>query len=97
MMWLRAVPEGAEVRDGVIVPDAALRERVGGLLGQFNARNSASSRRIGKLVLLAEPPRLAEGEINDKQYINQRAVVKLRADIVARIYEDGEDDACLSG
>jgi len=96
MVWLRKVPEGVEVRDGVIVPDAALRERVLGLLGEFNARNTASSRRIGKLVLLADPPRLEAGEINDKQYINQRAVVKLRADIVARIYDDVEDDACLS-
>jgi feruloyl-CoA synthase len=38
--------------------------------------------------LLAEPPSVDDGEITDKGYINQRAVLTRRADAVACLQDD---------
>ncbi len=45
-----------------------------------------SSHRIARALLLAEPPSIEQGEITDKGYINQRAVLQRRADSAARLY-----------
>ncbi|MCA6117383.1 AMP-binding protein [Bradyrhizobium sp. WSM 1738] len=45
-----------------------------------------SSERICSFLLLKDPPSLAAGEITDKAYVNQRAVLKHRADQVERLY-----------
>ena len=39
-------------------------------------------------LLLAEPPSIDAGEITDKGYINQRAVLTRRADAVACLEDD---------
>ena len=88
LCWLRQIPEGSEVVDGLVIPSAALKESLLKNLSAWNAQNQASSRRIAKLVLLAEPPSLQSGEVNDKQYINQRAVLAQRAEIVQALYKD---------
>lgn len=54
-------------------------------------RQSASSERISAFMLLSEPPSLAHGEINDKAYVNQRAVLKNRAAAVERLFADPPD------
>ena len=46
----------------------------------------ASSRRIARALLLAEPPAIDAGEITDKGYVNQRAVLARRAALVERLY-----------
>ncbi|WP_426419753.1 AMP-binding protein [Bradyrhizobium genosp. A] len=51
----------------------------------YNA-NVGSSERICALTLLEEPPSLAAGEITDKAYINQRAVLVNRAAQMELIY-----------
>ncbi len=45
-----------------------------------------SSERIHSFSLLKEPPSIAAGEITDKAYVNQRAVLKCRAEQVERLY-----------
>ncbi|MCP3725898.1 feruloyl-CoA synthase [Paraburkholderia sp. CNPSo 3272] len=45
-----------------------------------------SSQRPTRALLLSTPPSLELGEITDKGYINQRAVLTLRADEVERLY-----------
>ena len=45
-----------------------------------------SSERIYSFSLLKDPPSLAAGEITDKAYVNQRAVLKHRSDQVERLY-----------
>jgi feruloyl-CoA synthase len=47
-----------------------------------------SSQRPTRAVLLSTPPSLDLGEITDKGYINQRAVLTLRASEVERLYSD---------
>ncbi|MEH2532445.1 feruloyl-CoA synthase [Bradyrhizobium sp. AZCC 1588] len=45
-----------------------------------------SSERICSFFLLKEPPSMAAGEITDKAYVNQRAVLKHRSELVERLY-----------
>jgi feruloyl-CoA synthase len=56
-------------------------------LGSYNARAGGSSSRIARVLLLTDPPSLDAGEITDKGYINQRAVLDRRDDDVRRLYE----------
>jgi feruloyl-CoA synthase len=52
----------------------------------FNRENAGSSRRIGRVLLMTEPPSIDGNEITDKGYINQRAVLERRAALVKRLY-----------
>jgi feruloyl-CoA synthase len=69
----------------------ALRQRLEAL-----ARTSTgSSNRIGRAILLAEPPSLDAGEMTDKGSINQRAVLERRADLVAELYASAPSSRVL--
>ena len=57
-------------------------------LARHAAAASASSARITRLLILADPPSIDAGEITDKGYINQRAVLARRAADVVRLYGD---------
>ena len=57
-------------------------------LGRHNAANPASSTRIAAALVLDGPPSIDAGEITDKGYINQRAVLDRREDAVARLFSD---------
>ncbi|HRD85877.1 MAG TPA: feruloyl-CoA synthase, partial [Rubrivivax sp.] len=46
------------------------------------------SKRIARVLLTAEPPSIDGGEITDKGYINQRAVLARRAAQVEALYAD---------
>jgi feruloyl-CoA synthase len=69
---------------------AALVVRAGCLqaLDTLNVAAGGSSRHIVRLLLAEEPPSLDDGEITDKGYINQRAVLDRRAGLVARLYAE---------
>ena len=47
-----------------------------------------SSDRICAFSLLKDPPSMATGEITDKAYVNQRAVLKVRSEQVEHLYAD---------
>ncbi|SFN71232.1 feruloyl-CoA synthase [Bradyrhizobium sp. Rc3b] len=68
---------------------------VGFLQDRFRDYNETvgSSERICSFVLLKDPPSMAAGEITDKAYVNQRAVLKVRSEQVERLYthEGGAD------
>lgn len=53
----------------------------------YSAMNSASSRRIRRAMLMLEPPSLEAGETTDKGYLNQRAVIVRRSELVECLYE----------
>jgi feruloyl-CoA synthase len=55
-------------------------------LRRHNAAAGGSSHCIARALLLAEPPSIDRGEITDKGYINQRAVLTHRAAAVTRLY-----------
>jgi len=64
--------------------EALLAER----LRAFNATAGGSSRRIGRFLVLKEPPSIDGGEITDKGYVNQRATLERRQADVAAIYAE---------
>mgnify|MGYP001553906188 CR=1 FL=1 len=84
-----------------ICRDPAARESIAGLLGsaeilahvraglqRYNAAAGGSSARVARILLLAAPPSIDGNEITDKGYINQRATLERRADLVQRLYSD---------
>ena len=64
---------------------AAYKKKPNPKLKQQAANSSGHATRA---LLLAEPPSVDGGEITDKGYINQRAVLTRRADAVARLNDD---------
>jgi feruloyl-CoA synthase len=64
-----------------------VRDRLAAALAGHNAIHRASSRRIARALLLADPPSIQAGEVTDKGYVNQRAVLERRAAAVERLYE----------
>ncbi len=81
------------VAPGTLGAHPALRERLCDLLRAHNHENPGSSHRIARALILAEPPSIDAGEITDKGYINQRAVLTRRAALVEALY--GDDPAVL--
>ncbi len=57
-------------------------------LAAYNATSRGTSTRIGRVLLLTEPPNIDANEITDKGYINQRVVLERRCDLVDRLYSD---------
>jgi feruloyl-CoA synthase len=69
---------------------AALRAFLIEAYRRYNEAHPASSQRIGRVLVLAEPPSIDDNEITDKGYLNQRAVLERRAAEVERLYEEGD-------
>ncbi len=69
-----------------LAADPAVRAAAAAALDRYNAGRTGTAQRILRLMLLAEPPSLAEGEITDKGYVNQRAVLQRRASLVAEVH-----------
>lgn len=77
------------------IPEEELRLRLGQALARLAAADAGSSVRIGRARILTEPPQSDAGEITDKGYINQRAVIDRRAAEVARLYEPQPGDTVI--
>ena len=57
-------------------------------LNRFNAEQQGSSTRIARIMLMIEPPDSDANEITDKGYINQRAALMRRHELVERLYAE---------
>ena len=81
---------GLDGESGVaeILKNADIQAALAEKLAAFNAAAGGSSRQIKRLMLLEEPPRIDANEITDKGYINQRAVLARRADLVEELFAD---------
>lgn len=66
---------------------AAIRLQIESELAAYNANNMTSTRRIAGFIMLDEPPSMAAGEITDKGYVNQRAVLTNRPADLAMLYD----------
>ena len=76
-----------------IVASREVHEALAEKLKAYNAGNPGSSTKIARVLLMTEPPSIDAGEITDKGYLNQRAVLRRRADLVERLYDEaGERD-----
>ena len=72
--------------DSDVTHDVELLRELRRRLAVFALTSTGSSNRVGRAILLGEPPSLDAGEITDKGSINQRAVLARRADVVAELY-----------
>lgn len=80
-----------------VVAHPAVRRAVAERLARYNETHGAGSMRLNRLMLMTEPPSIDGHEITDKQYINQRAALDRRADLVERLYASSLDaDVILS-
>jgi len=61
-------------------------------LAKLKQQSGNSSGHATRALLLAEPASVDGGEITDKGYINQRAVLTHRADAVARLNDDASGE-----
>ncbi|EYF00474.1 Long-chain-fatty-acid--CoA ligase [Chondromyces apiculatus DSM 436] len=92
---------GREVRGmpmGELLRDEGVRAHVRAALQAHNQGCGGSSRRVGRVLFLEEPPSIDGGEITDKGYLNQRAVLTRRAALVERLHaaEPAEDVLVIS-
>ncbi len=71
-----------------LVANEKVREALRNGLAAYNANNPGSSTRIGRVLLLEEPPDIDANEITDKGYINQRAVLERRDNLVEMLFSD---------
>ena len=80
---------------GELVNAPAVQEFLRERLGAYNEANSASSTKIIRALVMTAPPTIDSGEITDKGYINQRAVIECRAELIDRLYDPAGDQDVL--
>jgi feruloyl-CoA synthase len=71
-----------------VLAHSQVRQAFARFLDALSAPGRGTSARIGRAILLAEPPSLDVGEVTDKGSINQRAVLAHRATLVEELYAD---------
>jgi feruloyl-CoA synthase len=71
---------------GDVIGHPCVIETIRAGLKSHNAANPGSSTRIKRVILMAEPASIDGGELTDKGYINQRATLEQRADLVEKLY-----------
>ena len=72
------------------LPAAELAQRIAAALHALKAEGGGSSQTPARALVLSEPPSPDAGEITDKGYINQAAVLRHRAASVAALYAGGD-------
>jgi feruloyl-CoA synthase len=75
----------------VVLGHPVIKERLREGLVRMKREGGGSSTYPTRVLLMAEPPSTEAGEITDKGYINQRAVLTRRADLVLHLYFDVPD------
>ena len=68
--------------------DPTLAKALAARLGAYNEAHPAATTQVERAVLLDRPPSVDDGEITDKGYVNQQAVLNARAAQVAALYTD---------
>jgi feruloyl-CoA synthase len=67
---------------------AALRARLAPVFERLARESTGSSTRVTRAMIMEAPPSIDASEVTDKGSINQRAVLKSRAALVARLYAE---------
>ncbi len=70
-----------------VLESAPVQQHFQQVINQLAAQATGSATRVARMHLMAEPPSLDKGEVTDKGSINQRAVLKHRADLVEAMHE----------
>ncbi len=77
-----------DVATADLLADLRVRDAFARHLEALVRESTGASNRIGRAVVLAEPPSLDIGEMTDKGSVNQRAVLAHRAAVVEALYAD---------
>lgn len=91
----RLLGEDANMSPSALCTSPRLVDHVRRAVARWNAEHPASSTRIARVLLMAEPASIDAGEITDKGYVNQRATLERRAALVAQLYADDPTDDVL--
>lgn len=83
---LAGLDEDAPVAEAIA--HEAVRARIAEGLRASGAGSGGSSQRCARALVLEEPPSIDGGEITDKGYLNQRAMLERRAALVEVLYDD---------
>jgi feruloyl-CoA synthase len=70
------------------LPAAEVRSYLLRIFRQLAHAATGSSTRVVRALIMAAPPSIDAGEVTDKGSINQRAVLRNRADLVERLYAE---------
>jgi feruloyl-CoA synthase len=69
-----------------IIAHPKVREFVRAKFAEHNKSGGGSSGRVKRVILMAEPPSVDGHEITDKGYVNQRATMDRRRDLVEKLF-----------
>ncbi len=78
-----------------LAKDPRVRAALAQSMRSHNAQHQASSMQIRRLLIMTNPASMDAGEVTDKGYVNQRAVLALRAQSVDALYADALDAAVI--
>jgi feruloyl-CoA synthase len=78
-----------------VLTHPVIKQRIRDGLATMRREGGGSSMYPTRVLLLAEPPSAEAGELTDKGYINQRAVLTRRADRVLELYSDMPDSGVV--
>ena len=88
------LPADASVEQVLANPAVLARVRLG--MAALAQGGGGSSTVPARALLMADPPSVEAGEITDKGYINQRAVLARRQDLVAALCADMPDKSVVT-
>lgn len=83
-----AAAREAGAEDGGLLTGAALADEIRARIG--DQAGQGSSARVARVVVLAEPPSIGEGEVTAKGNLNFAKLLKRRAGLLARLYDDAD-------
>ena len=86
-------PSQLQSPDTMSAEELAAHIQVG--LRKLKAEGGGSSQSAQRALVLDEPPSMDDGEITDKGYINQRAVLNRRADKVQLLHSKPRPEAVI--
>lgn len=88
MVWASDAARSELERTGLSGPalDLAIQRRIADELAAYNAENAGATRRIAAFAVLTDAPSLGAGEVTDKGYVNQRAMLASQAAVVEDLY-----------
>jgi feruloyl-CoA synthase len=81
--------------DRELFADVRVRDEISARLSAYNKRVSGASLKVPLALVLEAPLDLDKGEVTDKGSVNQRAVLRHRADLVDVLY--GDDPRVIRG
>ena len=71
-----------------LIASSAVKKHLKKALRSYNKGHGSSSTAIRRIMLMTAPPSIDANEITDKGYINQRAVLETRKDLVKLLYAE---------